>query len=199
MQEFDQIQSLWQSHSVEVKISPEEMLMQVKKDVTGIRRRSLLNIYGMVLSFAAIAALLIFFQSGPWTTQAGLVIIIVSVAVSTFILYKDYKIIANNDFTAHPNDFLLKLKAYQLNKFTIYTKLYWFYALALSLGSVLFFYETLGNLDLLLQTGIIAFTCFWMVLCATILRRSYIKREKERLDLLIEKFERISNQFKSQQ
>lgn len=174
------------------------MLSQVKKEVAGIRSRSLLNILGMVLSFAAFAALMLFFQFNLWTTYAGLSIIIIAVAVYTLILYKDYKIISENDFTAHPNEFLLKLKAYQLNKFTIYNKLYWFYATALSLGFILCFYETLGNLEPLLQTGIVAFTIFWMVLCATILRRSYIRREKERLDLLIEKFERISEQFEEQ-
>ncbi|TKC09122.1 hypothetical protein [Pedobacter frigoris] len=199
MQEFDHIQSLWQSHSVEVKISSDEMLAQAKKEVNGIRTRSLFNILGMVLSFAAITGLIIFFQFNSWTTLAGLSIIVASVAVYTLILYKDYRIIAQNDFTEHPNAFLSRLKIYQLNKFTIYNKLYWFYAIALSIGFILYFYEMLDNLNIWAQVGIIAFTIFWMTLCATILRKAYMKREKERLDLLIEKFERISDQFKEQQ
>lgn len=199
MQEFDHIQSLWQSHSVEVKISSDEMLAQAKKEVSGIRTRSLLNISGMALSFAAIVALLIFFEFNLWTTPAGLSIILISIAISTFILYKDHKIISRNDFTQHPNAFLAELKKYQLNKFIIYNKLYWFYAFALCFGCLLYFYETLANLSVGIQTGIIIFTVFWMVLCATILRRAYLKKEKERLDLLIEKFERISEQFKEHQ
>jgi hypothetical protein len=199
MQEFDHIQSLWQSHSVEVKISSEEMLSQAKKEVAGIRTRSLFNIFGMILSFAAVVALLLFSPFNSWTTQTGLIIIIVSVAISTLILYKDYRIIRQNDFTVHPSAFLSKLKIYQLNKFTIYNKLYWFYAMALSLGCIFYFYEVLDHLNLIVQIGIIAFTIFWMALCATILRKAYVKREKERLDLLIEKFERISEQFHEQQ
>jgi hypothetical protein len=199
MQEFDHIQSLWQSHSVEVKISSGEMLSQAKKEVTSIRTKSLFNIFGMVLSFTAIAALMVFSPFNSWTTQTGLIIIIISVAISTLILYKDYRIIRQNDFTEHPGAFLSKLKIYQLNKFTIYNKLYWFYATALSLGFIFYFYEVLSNLSPVLQIGIIAFTIFWMALCATILRRAYMKREKERLDLLIEKFERISEQFNEHQ
>lgn len=175
------------------------MLAQAKKEVNGIRTRSLFNILGMMVSFAAISALLIFFNFESWTTLAGLSIIIASVAVYTFILYKDYRIIAQSDFTAHPNAFLSRLKKYQLNKFTIYNKLYWFYAIALSIGFVLYFLEMLGNLDIWIQIAIIGFTIFWMALCATVLRRAYVKREKERLDLLIDKFERISEQFKEQQ
>ena len=195
MQEFDHIQSLWQSHSVEVKISADEMLAQAKKEVAGIRTKSRFNIAGMVLSFAAFAALLLFAEFGSWTTLAGLSIILISVAITTFILYKDYKLIAQNDFTEHPNAFLANLKAYQLNRFTIYNRLYWLYAVALSVGSILYFYEMLANLNLLAQIGIIAFTIFWMAFCATILRKAYIKRERERIDLLIEKFERVSAQF----
>nr|WP_068887400.1 hypothetical protein [Pedobacter panaciterrae] len=198
MQEFDHIQSLWQSHSVEVKISSEEMLSQAKKEVSGIKTRSLLNILGMIISFASLVALLVFYPFTSWTTQAGLSIIIIAIAVSTFILYKDYKIISRSDFTQHPNEFLSQLKIYQLNKFSIYNKLYWFYAAAICLGFILYFYEMLNNLELWFQIGITSFSVFWMALCATFLRKAYLKREKERLDLLIEKFERISSQFKDQ-
>jgi UDP-N-acetylmuramyl pentapeptide phosphotransferase/UDP-N-acetylglucosamine-1-phosphate transferase len=199
MQEFDQIQSLWQSHSVEVKISSDEMLAQAKKEVSAIRSRSRLNILGMILSLAAIAGLMVFFDFDFWTTYVGLSIISISIAVFTYILYKEYKIIAENDFTEHPGAFLTKLKTYQLNKFTLYNKLYWFYVIALSLGFVFCFYELLYNMEFIMQLSIIGFTIFWMALSATILRRAYIKREKERLDLLIEKFQRISEQFKERQ
>ncbi|RZK79572.1 MAG: hypothetical protein EOO92_09085 [Pedobacter sp.] len=138
---------------------------------------------------------MLFAEFGSWTTLAGLSIILISVAITTFILYKDYKLIAKNDFTEHPNAFLSNLKEYQLNRFTIYNRLYWLYAIALSVGSLLYFYEMLENLTLLTQIGILSFTIFWMAFCATILRKAYVKRERERIDLLIEKFERISAQF----
>ncbi len=77
-------------------------------------------------------------------------------AISTLILYKDYRIIRQNDFTEHPGAFLSRLKVYQLNKFTIYNKLYWFYATALSLRCIFYFYEVLNNLSPALQIGIIA-------------------------------------------
>lgn len=195
MQEFDHIQSLWQSHAVEVKISADEMLAQAKKEVSAIRSRSLLNIFGMLISLGAVAALMLFLEFNSWTTYVGLSIIILSIAAFTYILYQEYRIIAQNDFTEHPGAFLTRLKTYQLNKFTLYNKLYWFYVVALSLGFVFCFYEMLARMELMLQISIITFTAFWMALSATILRKAYIKREKERVDLLIEKFERISEQF----
>ncbi|MBC7567636.1 MAG: hypothetical protein H7223_11815 [Pedobacter sp.] len=195
MQEFDHIQSLWQSHSLEVKISSDEMLAQSKKEVAGIRSKSRLNILGMIVSFATLAALLLFAEFESWTTLAGLSIIVVLVGIYTFILYKDHKLISENDFTEHPKAFLDQLKAYQLNKFTIYNKLYWLYMAALSVGVIFYFYEKLNLLSPLVQIALILFTIIWMTLCATVFRKAYLKGEKERISLLIEKFERISTQF----
>jgi len=195
MQEFEHIQSLWQSHSVEVKISSEEMLAQAKKEVNSIRIKSLFNIAGMVVSFIAFSSLLAFFDFNSWTTPLGIGIIILAVAIYTLILYKDHRLISRNDFTVHPGDFLQELKAYQLRHFNLHNRLYWFYAVAISLGFILYFYEMLNNLDTWIQVLIILFTVFWMIFCATILRKAYMKREKERIDLLIERFKRISEQL----
>jgi len=195
MQEFEHLQSLWQSHTVEVKISADEMLAQAKKEVNGIRSRSLLNILGMALSFVAIATLWLFFDFQSWTTHVGLTIIITAIAISTFTLYRSHRIISRNDFTVHPKQFLDSLKTYQLSRYTLYNKLYWFYAAALTIGGILFFFENLSLLDMWIKASLIIFTIFWMVFSATVLRRSYMKKEKERIDLLIEKFERISEQF----
>jgi membrane protein YdbS with pleckstrin-like domain len=195
MQDFENIQSLWQSHSVEVKISSEEMLEQAKKEVNAIRTKSLFNIGGMLLSFIAISAALLYFEFDSWTTNLGIGIIVAAVAIYTVLLYREHRLISRNDFTEHPGAFLGKLHEYQLSRFNLYNRLYWFYVAAVSLGFILFFFETLHNLDTWIQLSIILFTALWMVFCATILRRAFMKKEKERIDLLIEKFERISAQF----
>ena len=198
MQDFENIQSLWQSHAVEVKISSEEMLEQAKKEVNSIRTKSLLNIGGMVISFLAISAALIYFEFDSWTTTLGIGIIVLAVAVYTILLYREHRLISRNDFTEHPGAFLTKLHEYQVSRFNLYNRLFWVYVAAISLGFVLFFFETLHNLDTWLQITILLFTVLWMVFCATILRRAFMKREKERIDLLIEKFQRISSQFSEQ-
>jgi len=195
MQEFEHIQSLWQSHTVEVKISSEEMLEQAKKEVGTIRTKSLFNIGGMVISFIAISSLLFYFDFNSWTTSLGIGIIIMAVAIYTILLYREHRLISKNDFTEDPKAFLSKLHEYQLSRFNLYNKLYWFYASAISFGFILYFYEMLGGMNTWTQVVFIAFTIFWMVFCATILRKSFMKREKERIDLLIEKFERISGQL----
>ena len=198
MQEFNHIEALWAAHTVDVKISSDEMLKQAKKDVNNMRTKSILNIFGMGLSFVAVACLWLFnFES--WTTHAGITIIVMAIAVYTLILYNNYLIIAKSDFTVNPNEFISQLKLYQLNRHTLYNKLYWFYAIALSLGMVLYFFELLNYLSFWAQVAFVGGSFGWMIFCSTLVRKAVIKRDKERIALLIEKFERISAQFKEQQ
>lgn len=198
MQEFDHIEALWATHTVDVKISSDEMLKQAKKDVNNMRTKSLLNIFGMGLSFLAVACLWLFdFES--WTTHIGIMIIVMAIAVYTIILYNNYRIIAKSDFTVNPNEFISQLNLYQLNRHRLYNQLYWFYAIALSLGMVLYFFELSKHLTLWQQVLFVGLSFGWMIFCATLVRKAVIKKDKERIALLIEKFERISEQFKEQQ
>ena len=99
MQEFDQIEALWAKHTVDVKISADEMLKQVKKEVNGMRTKSLMNITGMAISIVAMAMLWLLYDVQNWTTHAGISIIIAAIAVYTIILYSQHRLIAKNDFT----------------------------------------------------------------------------------------------------
>jgi len=195
MQAFDQIQELWQKHEVEVKFSADEMLQQAKKEVNGLKLKSALNILGMAASFIAIAALWIFFHFNSWTTHVGISITIITIGVYTIILYRDYRLISKADFTAHPNEYLNNLKTYQINRYKLYNTLYWFYTVALSMGIIFYFIEILSLFNLIQKVIAIGLTFLWILFCSTILRKAVIKREKERIALLIEKFERISQQI----
>jgi membrane protein YdbS with pleckstrin-like domain len=195
MQQFDQIEALWAKHTVDVNISADEMLKQAKKEVNGMRTKSLLNIGGMILSVIAMAMLWLFYDVQNWTTHAGISIIIITILVYTAILYNNYKIISKVDFTVNPNEFITKLKLYQLDRLTMYNRLYWFYTIALSFGAALYFIEVLSHMEFWMQIVAIVVTIGWMIFCSTLVRKAVIKKDKERIALLIEKFERISGQF----
>ncbi|KLT67355.1 hypothetical protein [Pedobacter sp. BMA] len=195
MQAFDQLQELWQKHEVDVKFSADEMLQQAKKEVNGLRFKSTLNLLGMLVSFIAIAALWAFYHFDSWTTHVGISITLIAIGVYTLILYRDHRLIAKNDYTVHPNEYLNNLKTYQLNRYSLYNSLYWFYTVALSLGLMFYFIEILAYFNLFQKVIAVGLTFLWILFCSTILRKAVIKREKERIALLIEKFERLSDQI----
>lgn len=197
MQEFDHIEALWAAHTVDVKITSDEMLKQAKKEVNSIRTKSILTIVVMALSLVGVASVwLLEFDS--WTTHVGISIIVLAIAVFTGILYNNYRIIAKNDFTVNPTEFISQLKIYQLKRQNLYNKLYWFYAVALSLGMVLYFFELSAYLTPWVQVVTVGLSFGWMIFCSTLVRKAVIKKDKQRIALLIEKFERISGQFQEQ-
>ncbi|RZK59704.1 MAG: hypothetical protein EOO91_04310 [Pedobacter sp.] len=195
MQEFDHIEALWAKHTVDVKISADDMLKQAKKEVTSLRTKSLLNMGVMLLSAAAMMMLWLFYDVQTWTTHLGISVIIMAIAVYTLILYNNYRIISKSDFTVNPTEFIGSLRLYQIKRLALYNKLYWFYAIALSLGTILYFVEILDHLSLWAQIIALTLSFGWMIFCSTLVRKAVIKRDKERIALLIEKFERISGQF----
>ncbi|RYF24592.1 MAG: hypothetical protein EOO42_05450 [Flavobacteriales bacterium] len=196
MQEFDHIEALWAKHTVDVKISADDMLKQAKKDVSNIGTKSLLNIIGMALSIFALASIWIWYDFNSIAAQLGLSIVIIAVLATTVILYNNHRVISQNDFTQNPHIFLQKLKIYQLQRHQLYNKMFWVYVAALSIGTALYFSEILTLLTPWLQGFLLFFSFGWIIFCSTLVRKAVIKRDKERIALLIEKFERISNQFK---
>ena len=174
------------------------MLAQVKKDLGTIRSRSMLNIAGMTGSFLAFGAILLFFNFSSPTIVPGVSIILLTIAIYTLLLYREHRLISGNDYTVYPDKFLARLHQYQLSRFQLYTRLYWFYTGAISIGLVLCFAGTLEKLELWIQAAFIIFTCLWILFCATVLRRSFMRKEKERIGLLVEKFERLNSQFREQ-
>ncbi len=195
MQDFNHIEALWAKHTVDVKISADDMLKQAKKDVSSLRTKSLLNIAGMTLSVLAMAILWLFYDAQSWTTHVGITIMIAAILVYTIILYNNYRIIAQTDFTANPNSFIAKLKLYQLNRLSLHNRLYWFYVIALSLGMGLYFIEILTHMELWMQVIAVALSFGWIIFCSTLVRKAVIKKDRERIAILIEKFERIGQQF----
>ncbi len=195
MQEFNEIEALWAKHTVEVKISADEMLKQAKKEVNSLRVKSLLNIAGMAISFFTVTAIWLFLSFQSWTTYLGISIVIAAVGVYTVILYNNYRIIAKNDFTVNPNQFINQLKRYQVSRMALHNRLYWFYTTALSLGMGLYFIEVLENFEVWQKIFALVLSFGWIILCSTILRKAIIKKDKEKITLLIEKLERIGKQF----
>jgi hypothetical protein len=67
--------------------------------------------------------------------------------------------------------------------------------IALSLGIIFYFVEILAHFNTVQKVLAVGLTAIWMLFCSTVLRKAVMSREKERIALLIEKFERISGQI----
>ena len=197
MQDFNHIETLWATHTVDLKISADEMLKQAKKDVRAVRTKSLLNIGGLALSVLAMAVLWLFYDAQSWTTHIGITIMIAAIVVYTFMLYRNYTLISKIDFTANPNELIAKLKVYEVTRLSLHSRLYWFYVIALSLGMGFYFIEVLTYMQFWMQIVTIVLSFGWIIFVSTFVRKAVIKRDRERIAQIIAKFERIGGQLQA--
>jgi hypothetical protein len=171
------------------------MLKQAKKDVSSLRNRSILNVLGMLGSFLGVAVLWLFFDFTSYWTHIGISLILLSILIYTLMLYLNHRTISQKDFTQNPSEFLQSLKSYQIERQNLNDKLYWFYACFLSIGLAMYFIEVLKNFDVLTKSLIILLTFGWIVFSSTFLRKSIVKKDKERIAKLIQQFEKINSQI----
>ncbi len=197
MQDFNHIETLWATHTVDLKISADEMLKQAKKDVSALRTKSLINIVGLTLSMFAMALLWLFYDAQSWTTHIGITIMIAAIVVYTFMLYRNYTLISKIDFTANPNELIAKLRVYQVTRLSLHSRLYWFYVIALSLGMGFYFIEVLTYLQFWMQIVTIVLSFGWIIFVSTFVRKAVIKKDRERIAQIIAKFERIGGQLQA--
>ncbi len=197
MQNFDVIEKIWSAHSVEVKISSDEMLAQVKKDVNTLKNKSFLNIAIMLGCVVILSILWYYLRFSSLSTNIGLGITILSILAYSGLLVKDHNLINKTDFTLHPAQYLSQLKQYQLNRYRLYNSIYWVYVIALTAGISLYFLEILQYFTVEWRWFAVTITFGWILFCSTFVRKIVMRREKERIALLIEKLERLGQQFKA--
>lgn len=195
MQAFNDIQELWQKHEVSARMSAHEMLLLAKKDINKIKSKSFVTI--LIMGITALITLTIpaFIPFNAPTTYLGILIIFLSIVIFMSLLWRDYRLLNKTDYSIDPSLYLEHLKEYQLNRFKLYNNLYWLYTIALILG--LFFYniEIFEFLSTTQKYLSVIATVLWIVFCSTFVRNAVINREKERIALLIERFERIKSQL----
>ena len=110
-------------------------------------------------------------------------------------MLRDYRIINKRDFTTNPAEYLKSLKAYQKNRAKLLGNLYYIYVLLLSVGLLLYFIEVLQDVSMLSKILVYALTALWFLLCTFYLKNRIAKNEQEKINLLVDRLERLTEQF----
>ncbi|HTH82318.1 MAG TPA: hypothetical protein VL490_05265 [Mucilaginibacter sp.] len=195
MKDFDHLMSVWQEQPKRDQLSVDDVLKQVKKEISGLSTRLLWNITSMIVSLVGLFLVMLFFVFTSWVTYLGLFIILVTLLLYVMMMVRDYRIISKRDATVNPIDYLQDLKEYQKNRAGIYGWLYYIYVVLMSTGLLLYLFEVLQNTSTAFKitaysvyTGLILFSTFY-------LRGRFVKNEQEKLSLMIDRLMRLQDQF----
>ena len=194
MKDFDHLMSVWQGQPKQDQLSVDEVLKQVKKGIRSITSQLYWGIVAMVAVLALTFIITIFFVF-QWLTYVGLFIMLITMMVYAVMIIRNYRILNKRDATINPSEYLQDLKEYQKNRTKIAGWFYYLYVLLISLGLSLYFVEVLKNSTIYYKILVYGFTITWVFFLTFYYKKRIFKNEEEKLNLIIEKLERLQGQF----
>jgi glucan phosphoethanolaminetransferase (alkaline phosphatase superfamily) len=195
MKDFEHIMSVWQAQPTNDQLSVDEALKQVKKGISGLSRKLMWGIVGMIAALLNSFAVLFFSVFQSWVTYVGLFIMVITILLYVIMMMRDYRIIRKHDVTTSPTEYLQDLKEYQKNRAKLYGNMYYTYVMLLSVGLALYFVEVLQDASLIGKIVVYTLTAAWFLFCSLYLKQRIVKSEEEKINLIVERLERLKGQF----
>jgi hypothetical protein len=195
MKDFDHLMSVWQEQPAHHdKLSVDEVLKQVKKDVRGIANKLWWNIIAIIVVLS-MSLLLMLFAVFTWVAYVGILIMMASMLFYFSMIIRHYRILSKHDVTLSPTDYLVDLHEYQKARSKTVGWFYYIYVLMIGVGLLFYLYEVIDTFPIygkVLTYGTIA---IWLLFCTFYLKRRIFLHEQEKLDVMIDRLERLKSQF----
>jgi hypothetical protein len=195
MKDFDHLMSVWQAQPKQDQLSVDEVLRQVKKGIRNITSQLYWGIMAMGGVVCLTFLILFFFAFQSWLTYVGISIMLLTMLLYAIMIIRNYRILNKRDSTLNPTEYLQDLKEYQKNRAKIVGWFYYIYVLLISLGLSLYFVEVLRNSTIMYKILVYGLTFVWIMFLTFYYKKRIFKNEEEKLNLIIEKLERLQGQF----
>ncbi|SDT26142.1 hypothetical protein SAMN05216490_2887 [Mucilaginibacter mallensis] len=195
MKDFDHLMSVWQAQPKQDQLSVDEVLKQVKKGIRSITSQLYWGVVAMIAMLALTFFILFFFVFQSWLTYVGIIIMLVTMLLYAVMIIRNYRILNKRDATINPTEYLQDLKEYQKKRAKIVGWFYYLYVLLISLGLSLYFVEVLKGATIYYKIAVYGLTIIWIFFLTFYYKKRIFKNEEEKLNLIIEKLERLQGQF----
>lgn len=196
MKNFDELSSLWITQPKAEHVPADTILKQVKKGALGLKQKLFWSVLIMAVTFAMMIVLFLFFLFNSWLTYAGIFITMSTILIYGILMFRDYRLLSSHDPTTEVNVYLEKLKIYQTSRTRMYGKMYYIYTFLLSLGLGLFLVEVLKPASLFVEITAYILFSGWILFVTFYWRERIIKTEQEKISEIINRLERLKEQFR---
>jgi magnesium-transporting ATPase (P-type) len=195
MKDFDHLMSVWQGQPKPDQLSVDEVLKQVKKGIRSITTKLYWSIVAMavIIVFAFIVTFFLAFKST--VTTVGILIVLVTMLMYFSLIVHHYHILSKRDATVNPAEYLESLKAYQKSRTKVIGWFYYTYILFISAGLAMYFIEVLEHSSLTFKLITYGSVIVWFLFTTFYLKPRMLKNEEEKLNLMIDRLERLKEQF----
>lgn len=185
---------LWKKQSVS---QPDitDLLSRVSKFKKAALRSLWITNALLFVTSAFIIFIWIYYQPQFVSTKIGIVLTILAMVVYMFVYNKLLTGYKNIDAVQTNQEYLQKLILIKKKQRFLQTKMMSFYFIVLTIGICLYMYEYASRMTLLGAGVTYGITLLWMLFNWFYLRPKQIKKQQEKINSLIEKFEEINNQL----
>ncbi|MDB5006764.1 MAG: hypothetical protein JWP45_1157 [Mucilaginibacter sp.] len=195
MKEFEHLMSVWQGQPTTDKLSVNEVLKQVKKEIRGIAGKLYWGIVAMIALVACAFVTTFFFTFRSTATTVGILIILVTMLMYLSLIVRHYHMLNKHDLTQNPTEYLNTLKEYQKNRTKVVGWFYYVFMLMISTGLSLYFIEILERAPLYFKLITYGSIIVWFMFITFYLKPRMFKNEEEKLNLMIDRLIRLQEQF----
>ncbi|MDB5015706.1 MAG: hypothetical protein JWQ84_538 [Mucilaginibacter sp.] len=195
MKEFEHLMSVWQGQPTTDKLSVDEVLKQVKKEIRGIAGKLYWGIVAMIALVACAFVTTFFFTFRSTATTVGILIILVTMLMYLSLIVRHYHMLNKHDLTQNPTEYLNTLKEYQKNRTKVVGWFYYVFMLMISTGLSLYFIEILERAPLYFKLITYGSIIVWFMFITFYLKPRMFKNEEEKLNLMIDRLIRLQEQF----
>lgn len=178
------------------KPNMEELLGKLKKFRNQNLRRLVFANIGLIATSLLILFIWYHYQPEMITTKIGIVLVVLGMVIFLLAYNKMFMVFYKIDQTQSNNEYLQNLYVVKNKQKFMQTTILNLYFIMLFLGICFYMYEYTSRMTLGSAILTYAVTSAWIAFNWFYLRPRTIKKQQDKLDELINKFEEINNQLK---
>ncbi|MCT2562474.1 hypothetical protein [Chryseobacterium herbae] len=187
--------NLWKQQTAE-KPSIEELLGRLKKFKNENLRKLLITNVLLILTSLFIGFIWYYYQPQLISTKIGIVLVILAMVIFLFAYNKLFSPIYKLDSTQTNAEYLQSLYSLKSKQKFMQTTMLNLYFIMLFAGISLYMYEYASRMEMIYAVLTYGLTFLWIAFNWFYLRPKTIKKQQEKLNGLINKFEEINEQLK---
>lgn len=185
---------LWKKQTIN-QPDMQDLLTRVSKFKKAALRSLWISNILLGLTSAFIIFIWIYYQPQFISTKIGIVLVILAMVIYLFVYNKLLSSYKNIDATQTNQEYLQKLIAIKKKQQFLQTKMMSFYFVMLTVGICLYMYEYASRMSVLGAGLTYGITLLWMLFNWFFIRPKQIKKQQDKINSLIEKFEEVNNQL----
>lgn len=188
------LKKIWGKQYIPI-IDVQEVFKKIEVYKNSKRKKAVMLNVILFLTILFILFIWIYFKPQFISTKIGIVLTVVAMLIVIFFNSKMKNTLSKVNEDQSNEAYLKNLKAIKLYENRIQTKVISLYFVLLSFGIMLYIYEYLSKMTLVIQSVFCLALVLWISFNWFVLRPRIIKKNQREINDLIGQLERIENQF----